>query len=36
MSKTIVGPDGKPRCRKCAAAPEFLVYHDTESGKASA
>jgi DNA-3-methyladenine glycosylase I len=27
-----VGPDGKPRCRWCAAAPEFLDYHDTEWG----
>jgi len=32
MSGTIVGPDGKPRCRWCAAAPEFLAYHDTEWG----
>jgi DNA-3-methyladenine glycosylase I len=32
MSTTIVGPDGKPRCRWCAAAPEFLGYHDTEWG----
>jgi DNA-3-methyladenine glycosylase I len=29
---TIAGPDGKPRCRWCAAAPEFLHYHDTEWG----
>jgi DNA-3-methyladenine glycosylase I len=29
---TIDGPDGKPRCRWCAAAPEFLHYHDTEWG----
>ena len=26
------GPDGKPRCRWCAAAPEFLRYHDEEWG----
>lgn len=26
------GPDGKPRCRWCGAAPEFLDYHDTEWG----
>ena len=26
------GPDGKPRCGWCAAAPEFLDYHDTEWG----
>jgi len=32
MSKTIPGPDGKTRCRWCAAAPEFLRYHDTEWG----
>src|SRR5215470_7919208 len=32
MSQTIPGPDGKPRCRWCAAAPEFLAYHDTEWG----
>lgn len=32
MSTTIVGADGKPRCRWCAAAPEFLAYHDTEWG----
>jgi DNA-3-methyladenine glycosylase I len=32
MSTTIAGPDGKPRCRWCEAAPEFLAYHDTEWG----
>lgn len=32
MSKTIKGPDGKPRCRWCEAAPEFFDYHDTEWG----
>lgn len=32
MSATLDGPDGKPRCRWCAAAPEFLHYHDTEWG----
>lgn len=32
MSATIDGPDGRPRCRWCAAAPEFLHYHDTEWG----
>lgn len=32
MSTTIPGPDGKSRCRWCAAAPEFLAYHDTEWG----
>jgi DNA-3-methyladenine glycosylase I len=32
MSQTIPGPDGRPRCRWCGAAPEFLHYHDTEWG----
>lgn len=32
MSTTVTGPDGKPRCRWCSAAPEFLAYHDTEWG----
>ena len=32
MSKTIVGDDGKARCRWAAAAPEFPAYHDTEWG----
>ncbi|MCY9692230.1 DNA-3-methyladenine glycosylase I [Paenibacillus alginolyticus] len=32
MNATIVGYDGKPRCRWCSAAPEFLQYHDTEWG----
>lgn len=32
MSMTIPGPDGRLRCRWCAAAPEFLAYHDTEWG----
>lgn len=32
MNATITGPDGKPRCRWCGAAPEFLHYHDTEWG----
>jgi DNA-3-methyladenine glycosylase I len=31
-SATIVGPDGKRRCRWCAAAAEFLEYHDAEWG----
>ena len=26
------GPDGKPRCKWCAAAPDFLDYHDSEWG----
>lgn len=28
----LPGPDGKPRCRWCASAPEFLAYHDEEWG----
>jgi len=32
MGKTISGPDGKPRCMWCSAAPEFFHYHDTEWG----
>jgi len=32
MSATIVGSDGKSRCRWSAAAPEFVEYHDTEWG----
>ena len=32
MAKTIKGPDGKPRCQWCEAAPEFFHYHDTEWG----
>ncbi|MCW7539500.1 DNA-3-methyladenine glycosylase I [Aquabacterium sp. A7-Y] len=32
MSTTIAGLDGKPRCRWCAAAPDFLKYHDEEWG----
>ena len=32
MSTTLPGPDGQPRCRWCAGAPEFLPYHDTEWG----
>ena len=32
MSKTIKGPDGKPRCQWCSAAPEFFDYHDNEWG----
>lgn len=32
MSATIAGPDGKSRCHWCAAAPEFLAYHDSEWG----
>ncbi|MFC7410476.1 DNA-3-methyladenine glycosylase I [Hydrogenophaga atypica] len=32
MNTTLPGPDGRPRCRWCASAPEFLPYHDEEWG----
>jgi len=32
MTATIDGPDGRPRCRWSASAPEFIAYHDTEWG----
>ncbi len=32
MSDTVTGPDGKPRCAWCAAAPDFFEYHDQEWG----
>jgi len=32
MSKTIKGPDGRPRCSWCSAAPDFFDYHDREWG----
>lgn len=32
MPTTDTFPDGQPRCRWCAAVPEFLHYHDTEWG----
>jgi DNA-3-methyladenine glycosylase I len=32
MDQTIIGPDGQPRCRWSAAAPEFVAYHDQEWG----
>lgn len=32
MSKIIIGPDNKPRCSWCGAAPEFFDYHDKEWG----
>jgi DNA-3-methyladenine glycosylase I len=31
-AQTIAGTDGRPRCRWCAAAPEFESYHDKEWG----
>lgn len=32
MSATVPGPDGRPRCGWCSAAPEFFDYHDREWG----
>ncbi|MGE0596228.1 MAG: DNA-3-methyladenine glycosylase I [Hyphomonadaceae bacterium] len=32
MSEAYIAPDGKPRCRWCGGAPEFLPYHDAEWG----
>ena len=32
MSISVLGPDGKRRCRWSDAAPEFIAYHDTEWG----
>ena len=32
MSKTVPGPDGKPRCGWCGNIAEFFPYHDTEWG----
>ena len=32
MNAIVFAPDGQPRCRWCATAPEFLHYHDTEWG----
>lgn len=31
-SSTVPGTDQQPRCRWCAAAPEFEAYHDREWG----
>ena len=32
MITTLPGPDGRLRCRWCAASPEYLAYHDHEWG----
>ena len=32
MSELFQASDGRPRCRWCGGAPEFLPYHDTEWG----
>lgn len=28
----FIGPDGRPRCRWCAATPSYVAYHDHEWG----
>lgn len=32
MAGTFIGPNGKHRCRWCAASPEYVAYHDYEWG----
>ena len=32
MAMITLGPDGRPRCGWCSAAPEFFAYHDREWG----
>ncbi|MGF1731119.1 DNA-3-methyladenine glycosylase I [Photobacterium kasasachensis] len=32
MTNTMIGVDGKPRCRWCSVTPEFYDYHDKEWG----
>ncbi|OYU47004.1 MAG: DNA-3-methyladenine glycosylase I [Rhizobiales bacterium PAR1] len=32
MTRTVPGPDNRPRCRWCGAIPEFFPYHDAEWG----
>ncbi len=32
MGATILGPDGKARCRWCGTVPQFVPYHDKEWG----
>src|SRR5437867_9854469 len=32
MSRTIDGPDGRPRCAWSGATPEYQAYHDREWG----
>ncbi|MBB6122898.1 DNA-3-methyladenine glycosylase I [Sphingobium subterraneum] len=32
MNATLPGPDGRPRCKWCAATPDYLAYHDREWG----
>ncbi len=33
MTRTIDGPDGRPRCAWCGATPDYLAYHDHEWGR---
>ena len=32
MTKTIKGPDGKPRCEWCSVTEDYFPYHDKEWG----
>lgn len=32
MSTTMIGPDGKRRCKWCEATTDYIHYHDTEWG----
>lgn len=32
MSGTFTGPDGRARCKWCAASPDYMAYHDHEWG----
>lgn len=32
MTATVLGPDGRRRCRWCAATAQYTAYHDTEWG----
>jgi DNA-3-methyladenine glycosylase I len=32
MTRTVDGPDGRPRCAWCGTVPEFFPYHDREWG----
>lgn len=32
MSKTVLGPDGQPRCGWCGTVDDFFPYHDEEWG----
>ena len=32
MDRLFTAPDGRPRCRWCAAFPDYVAYHDSEWG----